>query len=110
MAFEYCEVHLVEHKIDLDGPAGNAFSLLATARGLAERSGFTKEEIETMHDQMMDGNYFHLLAIFEEYWGEQVTLTTSHEYTRDGFMEVLNARRYNTTAEQGRTEDSNTGS
>jgi hypothetical protein len=60
-----------EISIDLTGPDGNAFVLLGKARSLAKQLGLPNQEIE---DDMMSGDYEHLLEVFEKYFGSFVTL------------------------------------
>jgi len=57
--------------IDLTGPEGNAFHLLAVACRLAARSD---QDIKLIHTEMMSGNYEHLLVVFEKYFGDWVIL------------------------------------
>lgn len=58
-------------EIDLTGPQGNAFFLLGTAKKLAKQLGLDGDEITK---EMMSGDYENLLEIFEENFGEFVTL------------------------------------
>ena len=58
--------------IDLSGPDGNAFAL----RGYAKR--FAKQlelDIDSIIEDMQSDNYKHLLNVFEEHFGDYVTLT-----------------------------------
>ena len=57
--------------IDLSGPDGNAFAL----RGYAKR--FAKQlelDIDSILKDMQSGSYKHLLNVFEEHFGDYVTL------------------------------------
>ena len=58
-------------EIDLSGPDGNAFVLLGKARSLAKQLGLPNQEIE---DDMMSGDYEHLLEVFDKHFGSFVTL------------------------------------
>lgn len=57
--------------IDLTGPQGNSFYLLGTARNLAKQLGIPHQPIE---DDMMSGDYEHLLQVFDNAFGEFVIL------------------------------------
>ena len=57
--------------IDLTGPAGNAFVLLAKARGFSKQLGLSHQEIE---DEMMSGDYENLLQVFDKNFGHFVIL------------------------------------
>ncbi len=57
--------------IDISGPQGNAYHLLGTARNLSKQLGLnTNEVIQEMHS----GDYDNLIRVFDEYFGELVTL------------------------------------
>tara|TARA_R110002051_G_scaffold324640_2_gene422901 strand:+ start:1139 stop:1366 length:228 start_codon:yes stop_codon:yes gene_type:complete len=58
-------------EIDLTGPDGNAYVLLGKARSLAKQLGLPNQEIE---DDMMSGDYEHLLEVFDKHFGSFVTL------------------------------------
>ena len=60
--------------IDLSGPQGNAFNLLAQAKKLGKILDMTKEEIESVNKEMMSGDYNNLIDVFENYFGELVIL------------------------------------
>ena len=57
--------------IDLTGPDGNAFFLLGTASKLCKEMGIYDTLVV---DDMMSGDYEHLLEVFEENFGSFVTL------------------------------------
>jgi hypothetical protein len=57
--------------IDLTGPDGNAFALLATARNLSKQLGFSYQEIQ---DKMTSGDYENLVEVFDSYFGDYVIL------------------------------------
>ena len=55
--------------VDLTGPDGNAFSLMALANKLAKQLGF-----KSPVDEMMQGDYEHLLEVFDKNFGDFVIL------------------------------------
>ena len=57
--------------IDLTGPDGNAFSLMAHAQHLAKQLGFNDKEIV---DEMTTGDYENLISVFDKYFGDYVIL------------------------------------
>jgi hypothetical protein len=60
-----------EIAIDLTGPDGNAFALMGYANKFARQLGLDFKEIQT---EMTSGDYENLLEVFEEHFGEFVTL------------------------------------
>jgi hypothetical protein len=58
--------------IDLTGPDGNAFALMAYAKRLAKQLEF--EEIDMLINDMMSGDYEHLLQVFDKHFGAFVIL------------------------------------
>jgi len=61
-------------EIDLTGPDGNAFVLLAKAKGFAKQLNYTNEEIQELLLEMKGGDYEYLLQIFDDHFGKFVTL------------------------------------
>lgn len=57
--------------IDLTGPQGNAFYLLGTANNLAKQLGLNGTEIM---EEMKSGDYENLITVFDNYFGDFVTL------------------------------------
>ena len=57
--------------IDLTGPDGNAFALMAYAKRLAEQLGMNYHVII---DEMKQGDYEHLVKTFDFHFGEYVVL------------------------------------
>lgn len=57
--------------IDLTGPEGNAFSLMARASDFAKQLGFDAEEII---EEMKSGDYENLISVFDKYFGDYVVL------------------------------------
>ena len=59
--------------IDLQGPQGNAFALIAIADDLLRQLN-QSHLFEMMRSEMMSGDYNKLIGIFEKNFGEYVTL------------------------------------
>ena len=57
--------------IDLTGPEGNAFSLMARATELAKQLGFDGANIV---EEMTTGDYENLVSVFDKYFGDYVIL------------------------------------
>ena len=57
--------------IDLTGPDGNAFALMAIGKKLARKMGLDENKILK---EMMKGDYEHLLEVFDENFGSFVIL------------------------------------
>ena len=57
--------------IDLTGPEGNAFVLLGYAKGYARQLGLNWDELQK---EMTSGDYEHLIATFDKYFGTFVIL------------------------------------
>jgi len=58
-------------EIDLTGPQGNAYFLIGTAKKLASQLGLDGNQIM---EEMMSGDYEHLLEVFDNNFGSFVTL------------------------------------
>lgn len=71
MAIKYKKMKTGPVEIDLTGPDGNAFSLIATAGNLAKQLYLDKKQIQS---EMMAGDYENLIKVFDKYFGEYVTL------------------------------------
>ena len=65
------EKQIRENIIDLTGPEGNAFSLMANATNLAKQLGLNGKEIV---DEMTAGDYENLVSVFDKYFGDYVIL------------------------------------
>lgn len=65
-------------EIDLTGPGGNAFALIAVARKLGNQinknRGGEYIDVKSMIVDMMSGDYEHLLEVMEKYLGEHITM------------------------------------
>jgi hypothetical protein len=57
--------------IDLTGPGGNAYYLLAHATRISRQLGL---DSETILDQMRAGDYENLVQVFDRYFGDYVIL------------------------------------
>jgi hypothetical protein len=57
--------------IDLGGPAGNAFNLIAISKDIARQLG---KDFEPIQKEMMSGDYDNLLLVMEREFGDFVTL------------------------------------
>lgn len=66
--------------IDIDGPEGNIFSLMALAKKLGDRLGLESGKIMT---EMQEDDYAHALRVFNKNFGDYVTLETQYEYNLD---------------------------
>lgn len=61
-------------EIDLSSSAGNAFVLLAYADDLGRKLGFNRHAIKIIKDNMILGDYDHLLKVFDYHFGDYVIL------------------------------------
>ena len=59
--------------IDLTGPDGNAYALMAYAKRFATQLGW-KDKGAALINEMMEGDYEHLLEVFDNAFGDFVTL------------------------------------
>jgi hypothetical protein len=59
--------------IDLQGPQGNAFALMAAAEDFL-RQMERRDEFNAMRTEMMSGDYDNLIRVFEKNFGDYVTL------------------------------------
>jgi hypothetical protein len=57
--------------IDLTGPEGNAFVLMGHARNIARQLEIDSKPII---EEMMSGDYEHLIEVFNNHFGEYVIL------------------------------------
>lgn len=58
-------------EIDLTGPDGNAFFLMGYARNFSKQLGIDSKPII---EDMMSGDYEHLLQVFDKHFGDYVDL------------------------------------
>ena len=61
-------------KVDLTGPDGNAFVLLATAQSLGRKLGYERRQIDLIMDEMRLADYECLLQTFDREFGHIVDL------------------------------------
>ena len=59
--------------IDLHGPQGNAFALMAQADDFLRQMG-RRHEFNAMRTEMMSSDYANVIRIFEENFGDFVEL------------------------------------
>ena len=64
--------------INLDGPDGNAISLMARVNRLCRDVGLGREA-DTILNEMRSGDYTNLVKTFDKYFGEYVVLETDNE-------------------------------
>tara|TARA_R110000868_G_scaffold134849_1_gene347095 strand:+ start:371 stop:586 length:216 start_codon:yes stop_codon:yes gene_type:complete len=60
-----------EKVIDLTGPDGNAYALMGYATRFARQLDLDSTQIR---EEMMSGDYENLVAVFDKYFGDYVTL------------------------------------
>lgn len=72
--------------IDLQGPNGNAFYLLAIARGLAKELGFDKDEIKELTKEMKSSDYKNLVKVFDRAFGDHVDLILPDNWSWDNHV------------------------
>ena len=60
-------------EIDLTGPDGNAYALMVYAKRFATQLEW-KDKGAALINEMMEGDYEHLLKVFDNAFGDFVTL------------------------------------
>lgn len=60
--------------INLTGPDGNAFVLMGMAKRFGRQLGWTSGECQDIVNEMMSGDYEHLLQVFDREFGNFVIL------------------------------------
>tara|TARA_A200000159_G_C7269873_1_gene316736 strand:- start:721 stop:945 length:225 start_codon:yes stop_codon:yes gene_type:complete len=60
--------------IDLTGPDGNAFFLLARAQDFGSQLGFSDLAIKGIIEEMQLSDYENLIQTFDKYFGDYVVL------------------------------------
>ena len=65
------ELNKLPLEIDLTGPDGNAFVLMSYARALCKK---LYKKHDPIIEEMMSGDYEHLVAVFEREFGNFVIL------------------------------------
>jgi len=71
MSIKYKKMKTGPVEIDLTGPDGNAFVLIATASRLAKQLGLDGKKIQA---EMMGGDYENAVNVFDKNFGHLVTL------------------------------------
>lgn len=64
--------------MDIDGPSGNAYTLLGMAGHLCDELRWNEEKFKTIENEMKSGDYINLLKTFDKYFGDFVILKTSN--------------------------------
>jgi len=65
------KLEAIERSIDLTGPYGNAYYLLASANDYARQLGLDQKKIQ---EEMKAGDYENLVEVFDKHFGDFVTL------------------------------------
>ena len=60
--------------IDLTGPDGNAYNLMALAKTFGRQLGWNNVQTQELINEMMDGDYEHLIQVFDREFGGFVIL------------------------------------
>ena len=60
--------------IDLTGPDGNAYVLMGMASNFGKQLGWDRVKIQELMNEMMDGDYDHLVQVFDREFGSFVIL------------------------------------
>ena len=60
--------------IDLTGPDGNAYALMSIATNLGRQLEWDRVRIQELMNEMMDGDYEHLIQVFDREFGTFVIL------------------------------------
>jgi hypothetical protein len=60
--------------IDLTGPDGNAFVLMGKAKNFGRQLGWDSGKCQDLVNEMMSGDYEHLLQVFDREFGTFVIL------------------------------------
>jgi len=60
--------------IDLTGPDGNAFALMGIAKRFGQQLGWDRAKSQDLINEMIDGDYEHLLQVFDREFGGFVIL------------------------------------
>lgn len=60
--------------IDLTGPDGNAFALIAMANNFAKQLDYSPDRRGKLNTELISGDYENLLEVFDKNFGEFVIL------------------------------------
>ena len=55
--------------IDLTGPDGNVFALMAYAKRFARQLGYSKEDQDQLLELMTSGDYENAVGLFDDHFG-----------------------------------------
>ena len=69
-------------RVDISGPDGNAFALMAIARRLCRQLG---KDFDPIQAEMMSGDYENLLSVFKREFGHVATLEGREDLEEDEF-------------------------
>ncbi len=61
-------------EIDLTGPEGNAYVLMGYARTWGRQLGWSQNKVDALIKVMMSSNYEVLVQVFDNHFGDYVTL------------------------------------
>lgn len=61
-------------EIDLAGPDGNAYMIMALARKLYIKQGYDQDDCDILIKHMKLGDYEHLIEVFDYHFGHCVIL------------------------------------
>jgi hypothetical protein len=61
-------------EIDLTGPDGNAFVLMGMAKNFGRQLGWDSGKCQDLVNEMMEGDYEHLVQVFDREFGHFVIL------------------------------------
>ena len=61
-------------EIDLTGPDGNAFVLIGMAKNFGRQLGWDSGKCQDLVNEMMEGDYEHLVQVFDREFGHFVIL------------------------------------
>ena len=65
-----------EEVIDLDGPNGNVFYLMGTAKKYGR---FLDMDYDKIIEEMTSSDYYNAVRVFDKYLGDYVVLETTNE-------------------------------
>ena len=61
-------------EIDLTGPEGNAFVLIAYAKKIARQLKWEEDKINWLVEEMKSKDYEYLIELFDKFFGDYVIL------------------------------------
>ena len=60
--------------IDLNGPAGNVYSLINMVEQYGQQLGWTKARIDEVRTEMRSSDYVHAVQVFEKHFGAHIDI------------------------------------